>query len=163
MRIFEQHTWRWLKAILSVFALTMVSSSILCGYLLQALEKNIIETNSSIKSFVKMNTDSRLEELHHYTLAIEIGHANIEQKNYYEMPSTLSMATYQMSSTLKDFVATNSLASGIYVYYPRSKLVVGNLGCYTAESYYVLQAMPYRTGYDEWIESLEADHEGYFA
>ena len=101
-----------------------------------------METNTALTAYVQKSVDTRLEELHRYSTTIEITHANTLLKNLRELPGTLPAQAYQLSVTLRDFLVTNKLARGVYLYYPRTGLVVGNMGCFEAASYYALQGVP---------------------
>lgn len=87
----------------------------------------VVETNTALTAYVQKSVDTRLEELHRYSTTIEITHANTLLKNLRELPGTLPAQAYQLSVTLRDFLVTNKLARGVYLYYPRTGLVVGNM------------------------------------
>ena len=136
--------------------------SLLCLYVLHVLERTVVETNTALTAYVQKSVDTRLEELHRYSTTIEITHANTLLKNLRELPGTLPAQAYQLSVTLRDFLVTNKLARGVYLYYPRTGLVVGNMGCFEAASYYALQGVPQREGYDAWLAELTKSHDTRF-
>ncbi|MFQ7002865.1 MAG: hypothetical protein ACLRRT_03690 [Ruthenibacterium lactatiformans] len=140
----KKHTMRWLRSILAVVLSCLLLCSLLCLYVLHVLERTVVETNTALTAYVQKSVDTRLEELHRYSTTIEITHANTLLKNLRELPGTLPAQAYQLSVTLRDFLVTNKLARGVYLYYPRTGLVVGNMGCFEAASYYALQGVPQR-------------------
>ena len=137
----KKHTMRWLRSILAVVLSCLLLCSLLCLYVLHVLERTVVETNTALTAYVQKSVDTRLEELHRYSTTIEITHANTLLKNLRELPGTLPAQAYQLSVTLRDFLVTNKLARGVYLYYPRTGLVVGNMGCFEAASYYALQGV----------------------
>lgn len=153
---------RWLRSILAVVLSCLLLCSLLCLYVLHVLERTVVETNTALTAYVQKSVDTRLEELHRYSTTIEITHANTLLKNLRELPGTLPAQAYQLSVTLRDFLVTNKLARGVYLYYPRTGLVVGNMGCFEAASYYALQGVPQREGYDAWLAELTKSHDTRF-
>ena len=158
----KKHTMRWLRSILAVVLSCLLLCSLLCLYVLHVLERTVVETNTALTAYVQKSVDTRLEELHRYSTTIEITHANTLLKNLRELPGTLPAQAYQLSVTLRDFLVTNKLARGVYLYYPRTGLVVGNMGCFEAASYYALQGVPQREGYDAWLAELTKSHDTRF-
>lgn len=158
----RKHTMRWLRSILAVLIFCLTLCSLLCLYVLHVLERTVVQTNTALTAYVQKSVDTRLEELHRYSTTIEIMHANTLLKNLRELPETLPATAYQLSVTLRDFLVTNKLAQGIYLYYPRTGLVVGNMGCFEAESYYALQGVPQRNGYNAWLAALQRQHDTRF-
>ena len=158
----KKHTMRWLRSILAVVLSCLLLCSLLCLYVLHVLERTVVETNTALTAYVQKSVDTRLEELHRYSTTIEITHANTLLKNLRELPGTLPAQAYQLSVTLRDFLVTNKLARGVYLYYPRTGLVVGNMGCFEAASYYALQGVPQREGYYAWLAELTKSHDTRF-
>lgn len=158
----KKHTMRWLRSILAVVLSCLLLCSLLCLYVLHVLERTVVETNTALTAYVQKSVDTRLEELHRYSTTIEITHANTLLKNLRELPGTLPAQAYQLSVTLRDFLVTNKLARGVYLYYPRTGLVVGNMGCFEAASYYALQGVPQREGYEAWLAELTKSHDTRF-
>ena len=158
----KKHTMRWLRSILAVVLSCLLLCSLLCLYVLHVLERTVVETNTALTAYVQKSVDTRLEELHRYSTTIEITHANTLLKNLRELPGTLPAQAYQLSVTLRDFLVTNKRARGVYLYYPRTGLVVGNMGCFEAASYYALQGVPQREGYDAWLAELTKSHDTRF-
>ena len=78
-----------------------------------------------------------------------------------ELPGTLPAQAYQLSVTLRDFLVTNKLARGVYLYYPRTGLVVGNMGCFEALPLRPA-GVPQREGYDAWLAELTKSHDTRF-
>ena len=95
-------------------------------------------------------------------MTLEISQTNVLLKNMRTIPENLPRSVYNFSDSLKDFIVTHKLARAIYLYYPRTQMVVGNLGCYKAESYYVLEGIPVRNDYQVWIEQVMAEHDSTF-
>ena len=107
---------RWLRSILAVVLSCLLLCSLLCLYVLHVLERTVVETNTALTAYVQKSVDTRLEELHRYSTTIEITHANTLLKNLRELPGTLPAQAYQLSVTLRDFLVTNKLARGVYLY-----------------------------------------------
>ena len=156
------HAIRWFRSMLAVLLPCLLLCSLLFGYVLYVLEKIVMETNTALNAYVQKSVDNRLEDLYRYSASIEITNDNILLKNMQEAPDSLPAQAYQLSDSLRDFSVTNKLVQGAYIYYPRSNLVVGDMGCFKADSYYALQGMPERGGCEKWLAALTGtEHTGF--
>ncbi len=154
----KTHTMRWLRSILTIMVLSLLLSSLLGIYMLKVLERNVLSANADVISYVQRSIDSRLQQLYHYSNVVEITKENIYLKNIETPVSDVPTEAYQLSESMKNYLVTNPQARGVYIYYPRADLVVGNMGCFQPRSYYALQQVPDRTGEAQWQQMLLEQH-----
>lgn len=150
----EKLAMRWLRSILSIVVLSLLLSSLLGVYMLRVLEQNVLQANTDVISYVQRNIDSKLLQLYDYSNIVGITKDNIYLKNLDSPVEDVPQEAYSLSESMRNYIVTNPLAQGVYVYYPRADLVVGNMGCFSAMSYYALQEVPSRSGDEQWRDAL---------
>ncbi len=163
----KRHSFYGLRSILTVLFLCLSLCAAVCVFILSALEENVEQSNIYLNHYVQKSVDSRLEEIHRYTLTLDVNQANLFLKRQSELPQTLPDSVYQMENLMRDYVSFTALAEGMYLYYPASGFVVGNLGSHPANSYYRLLQLE-RGGASTadsaaWRAQLDEEQGGQFA
>ncbi len=152
----SNYTIRWFRSIVFLLFPCILLCVLVCAYMIYISKQNVLEINSTITSHVQKNMDSRLKELNRYALTIEISSSNTVLKNLHSHPDTMPKQAYKLADTLHDYLITNSFVSNIYIYYPKSDLVVGDNGCFASNLYYILQGYPDNSGYQNWLDTLKS-------
>lgn len=155
--------FKWFKSILLVVVAILLLCSILCGYMLVLLRNNTIQMSSNLTQYIQTNIDSRLFELYKYSSSLELHPANIYLKKLKTAPKTIPPKVYQLSDQMLNYNYSNKLIDSIFIYYPNLHKIVGNLGCYDADSYYALDNLLLLNGYEQWLDTLTMESDSDFA
>ena len=150
----EKHTMRWLRSILSVMIVSLLLSSLVGFYALKKLERSVLDSNADMISYAQRSIDSKLQQLYYYSSIIGITRDNIALKNLDHPVTETPSEAYALSENMKNYLISNPLVKGVFLYYPKADLIVGDLGCYSPASYYALMEFPDRSGYLNWMDSL---------
>ncbi len=146
-----------------VVAAILLLCSILCGYMLVLLRNNTIQMSGNLTQYIQTNIDSRLFELYKYSSSLELHPANIYLKKLKTAPKTIPAKVYQFSDQMLNYNYSNKLIDSIFIYYPNLHKIVGNLGCYDADSYYALDNLLLLNGYEQWLDTLTMESDSDFA
>lgn len=153
---------RWTRPILVVLCPCLLLFSFISMYILHQLQKSARESNNYLNSIVQNSVDKRLEEIYRYTLSLELNRANTELKTASSLPQEISPSVYRFQDLMKDFVISNTLVAGIYIYYPQIDFTVGNLGCFSGTSYRMLQMLSHGGSLDNWPSLLTQSTANFF-
>lgn len=145
---------KWFRTLLAVLIPSFIICTVLCIFLLNTFEKSIIENNTSLTRSSQNLLDERLRECVYLSdfLSITDGDSAFAFNRYSQ--KKVPSEAYDLCAQLRELTIANEGISGIFIYYPESDMIVGNMGCYPSSSYYVLQQFPNRDDYDKWISDL---------
>jgi AraC-like DNA-binding protein len=73
----------------------------------------------------------------------------------------ISREQYAFSELLSNYQLTNKLLDGIFIYYPRIDLIIGDLGCFSSYSYHALDNNLDVSGYEQWIKDITLSKTGF--
>lgn len=148
MKLPKTVSFKWTKSILLVVAIILLFCSVLCGYMIDLLRRNILQMSSDLTRYIQYSIDSRLMDVYKYSAALELNPTNRYLKKINTVPSPLSPEIYQFGDLMLNYKCSNKLIQRAFIYYPKLQLIVGDLGCYQTDSYYALDNTLKRSGYD---------------
>lgn len=161
-RIVDHQTFLWMRPILAVLFCCLLMFCCIGLFILNQLRQSVEESGEYLNRFVQSTVDKRLEEVYRYTLALELNGANTWLKTATVVPKQLPASVYRLHDSIRDFVTTTAVISGMYIYYPQLDFVVGNLGCYSADGYRTLQNIPAAADASQWTDTLASGNTAHF-
>lgn len=161
-KLLHRHLWRWMRPVLAVLCPCLLVFAGICFYIVHQLDDSFRQSSISLNSLIQGSADKRLEEIYRYTLTLELNNANAFLRGAQTVPQPLPSSVYRLHDVMQDYVTTNTIVEGIYIYYPDLEFTVGNLGCYRASSYRTLQNHPSPSGMDVWKQQLLKGNASFF-
>lgn len=153
-RFFDKQALRVMRPYAVIISLCLFLSASVGMYVLRQLERSVTASNESMNALVQSTVDRRLDELYRYSVTLELNNANIFLKTANSMPQPIPAPVYRMYDFIRDFVDSNALLQGLYIYYPALDFSVGNLGCFSGNAYRALQTIPQREADGAWTSRL---------
>ncbi|WP_428769971.1 helix-turn-helix domain-containing protein [Treponema sp. HNW] len=74
-----------------------------------------------------------------YVFGLDLHPVNICLKKFKHKIDVYSPDLYTLTNQLQDYKSINAVIDSIYIYYPKAALILGDLGCFPAQSYRFLQ------------------------
>ena len=146
---------KWLRSMLLILIPMLLMCTVLCAYVLNSYRESILQNNTVLAKSSQNIVDERFREFVHLANYLLISQDNSELIHLQEPPNPIPQLAYQFSDRINELVVGNDALSGAFIYYPNSDFVVGNLGCYSSHSYYVLHGFPWSQNYSSWMETLK--------
>ena len=141
-RFFDKQVLRVMRPYAVIISFCLLLCASVGMYVLRQLEHSVVTSNESMNALVQSAVDRRLDELYRYSVTLELNNTNISLKTRSSIPQPISAPVYRLYDSIRDFVDSNALAQGLYIYYPALDFSVGNLGCFSADAYRALQTIP---------------------
>ena len=160
--LFAPQTRRWTRPIIAILFPCLLFFLLSNLYILSQLQKSAKENNTYLNSIVQSSIDKRLEEIYRYTLSLELNSENTALKNAEVMPTSIPDSIYRFQDIMRDYVISNTLVAGIYIYYPQIDFVVGNLGCFKADSYRMLHRIYMDGSEKDWKNLITSQPRNFF-
>lgn len=157
MKLHKTVSFKWTRSILLVVALILLLCSILCGYMIELLRRNTLQMSSDLTRHIQSSIDSRLMDVYKYSSTLELYPTNRYLKKLKTTPPALPPEIYQFEDLMLNYKYSNKLIQRVFIYYPKLQLIVGDLGCYQAASYYALDNTLKRSGYDRWLMEITSE------
>jgi len=129
--------------------------------MLNILRQNMLETSSDLTQYLQQNTDARLQEVQKYSATLELNQINSHLKRINAPVSNITQDMYRFSDQMNSYKIANKIVSGVFIYYPDLQLIVGDLGCYYANSYYALHNQLATDGLDKWLSAIQQTANGF--
>lgn len=153
-RFFDKQALRVMRPYAVIISFCLLLCASVGMYVLRQLEHSVVTSNESMNALVQSAVDRRLDELYRYSVTLELNNTNISLKTRSSIPQPISAPVYRLYDSIRDFVDSNALAQGLYIYYPALDFSVGNLGCFSADAYRALQTIPQREPDGKWTSQL---------
>lgn len=131
-----------LKPVLLTLCPCLVIFSIISFYTLFQLQESTKQDERYWADLMQSTIDSRLDEINGYTVTLEMSRNNTALKQS-DFSASIPQEAYRLLDNIRNFVASNSIVDGMYIYYPDSGYVVGDLGCHSLSAYRSLQQLLY--------------------
>ena len=142
------------KTIMSVVLFVLLFCSLILAYLIQTLRSDMLDNYRAMSSFVEKSLDEQLQNIRRYSLFLELNTTSIEaakhEGNYEKTPDPL----YKLSLDLLNYQSITPIVDDIFIYYPKSDFVVGNIGCFPSSSFFALYQGLKKDPSQSWIEAI---------
>jgi AraC-like DNA-binding protein len=147
----------WLRSFLYVIAVIMIIFLICFTWIRQMIIQEITDQDKNFDGFIQRVIDSKFTELQRLSNEIEYNPTNLSLSETVNNADFTSLSTYRFTNQINNFMITNSFFEDIYIYYPATDFMVGNLGSYNSYSYYLLLNKLDNKGYDKWLETISTN------
>ncbi|WP_320130637.1 AraC family transcriptional regulator [uncultured Sphaerochaeta sp.] len=145
---------RTVMNIMTVVLLVLLFCSIILGYLMQTLRSDTFENYQSMSAFVKNSLDDQLQNIRRYSLFLELNTTSIDTAKHTQSYERVPDPIYKLSLDLLNYQSITPIVDDIYIYYPKSDLIVGNIGCFPSKSFFALYRNQHTDTYANWIEDI---------
>lgn len=130
----------------------------------RTVEENARQVNEDNAVFMQNSLDDVWQRVYQYSIQI-INHSTAKRLENAETPEEFTDKTsYELSAEFKKYIASNQMVEDLYLYYPDGDYVVGNLGVYSAHTYWAaLYGVSREYSDSTWKHKLFGNREmGYF-
>ena len=153
---------RWLAAFLTVILVMSAVFFVSSMLTLRAIERDADRSHEQNAGFMQNMLDESWQRVYDYSWQI-INAPSARQMEQEDLTELLPTA-YAFSRDFQNYIQSNKMVEDIYLYYPKSGMVVGNRGVYDKHVYWVtLYGIDKRISEECWnTELLENRTRGYF-
>lgn len=131
----------------------------LTTWMVKEFSGEIEELNHGLTSVLQTSIDIRLNDIDSFAAQLQMNAVNLKLSRSKELSEIDKDFIVQFSRQLYDYKLSNTFIKEIYVYYPHLNYVVGDLGYFGAEKYYLLKNELKLDGYEKWLETPAARRE----
>lgn len=139
---------------MSVVLFALLFCSLILAYLIQTLRSDMLDNYHAMSSYVENSLDEQLQNIRRYSLFLALNTTSIEaakhEGNYEKTPDSL----YKLSLDLLNYQSITPIVDDIFIYYPKSDFVVGNIGCFASSSFFALYQGLRKDPAQSWIEAI---------
>ena len=125
----------------------------LTTWMVKEFSGEIEELNHGLTSVLQTSIDIRLNDIDSFAAQLQMNAVNLKLSRSKELSEIDKDFIVQFSRQLYDYKLSNTFIKEIYVYYPHLNYVVGDLGYFGAEKYYLLKNELKLDGYEKWLET----------
>lgn len=146
----------WIRSFILVSVVMLGILVALTTWMVQEFSGEIEKMNHGLTSVLQTSIDTRLNDIDHFTAQLQMNAENLKLSRLKDIGGADQNSLIQFSRQLYDYKLSNTFIKEIYIYYPHIDYVVGDLGYFGAEQYYLLRNDLKRTGYEVWSERVKA-------
>ena len=156
MKLFKSKAqFIWVRSLLFIVCILLVVVTILTTWMINSFTKELSLLNYNLTSLVQKSVDSRLEEIRNISTQIELSTMNLSLSKLKEHDKLDSLSHFSFANQISNYKLANLYIEDIYIYYPTIDYVVGDLGSFRANHYYILKNDLNSVGIDAWKETLQ--------
>ncbi|WP_211227889.1 helix-turn-helix domain-containing protein [Spirochaeta cellobiosiphila] len=130
-------------------------------YNLHLLRNTLYSSMASMSQFMNHSMDNQLLEIQKIALTIELNEDNRKIKKNIGPDHIVSSDDYDLSQVLSTFTLTNKTIADLFIYYPSNQYVIGSLGVFPSQSFYMLNNQLDSTGYQDWLVNIDKTIDGF--
>ena len=153
---------QWVKSIMFTVVIVLLLCSILLGFVLLSLRQNLLESSQTVADYLQESLDSKILEILKYQKVLELDPTITSMKKLPSKASEILADYYDISVQLRSYTNVNAVLESVQIYFKNADLIVGDLGCYEASSYYKLDNWHSTTDFEQWTMNLEQGENGFF-
>lgn len=127
-----------IKSIMTVVLFVLLLCSVVFGYLMLTLKSDSLENYRTMSIFVQKALDAQLQNIRRYSLFLELNATSGDAARMERRQGTVPDAFYRLSLDMLNYQSITPIVDDVFIHYPKSDLIIGNIGCYTADSYVAL-------------------------
>lgn len=163
-RMIRSH-YLWMRSYVFVTVIMIAILVALITWMSDEFTKEIERMNHGLTSVLQTSIDTRLNDIEHFTAQLQMNPVNLKMSRVQKGDEIDKASLIRFSRRLYDYKLSNAFIKEIYIYYPHLGLVAGDLGCFSAEQYYLLKNNLSRSGYGEWLDGIKSSNKTnwYFA
>jgi AraC-like DNA-binding protein len=145
---------RTVKTIMSVVMFVLLFCSLILAYLIQTLRSDTFDNYQAMSTFVENSMDAQLQNIRRYSLFLELNTTSNDAArhtgSYDQVPDSL----YKLSLDLMNYQSITSIVDDVFIYYPKSDFVIGNIGCFPSSSFFALYQGLKIDPTQAWIDAI---------
>ena len=142
----------WVRSFIIVSVVMIGMLVALTTWMVKEFSGEIEELNHGLTSVLQTSIDIRSNDIDSFAAQLQMNAVNLKLSRSKELSEIDKDFLIQFSRQLYDYKLSNTFIKEIYVYYPHLNYVVGDLGNFGAEKYYLLKNDLKLDGYEEWLE-----------
>ncbi|MDY0287872.1 MAG: helix-turn-helix domain-containing protein [Sphaerochaeta sp.] len=152
---------QWVKSIMFTVVIVLLLCSILLGFVLLSLRQNLLASSQTVADYLQESIDSKVLEILKYRRVLELDPTITSMKKLSSKVSEVPTEYYDISVQLRNYTNVNSILESVQIYFRKADLIVGDLGCFEAPSYYKLDNWNSSTDFEKWSETLKQGENGF--
>jgi len=141
--------------------IVLLLCSILLGFVLLSLRQNLLESSQTVADYIQESLDSKILEILKYRRVLELDPTITSMKKLSSKVSEIPSEYYDISVQLRNYTNVNAILESVQIYFKKADLIVGDLGCFKASSYYKLDNWNSTTDFDQWSANFEQGENGF--
>lgn len=152
---------QWVKSIMFTVVIVLLLCSILLGFVLLSLRQNLLESSQTVADYLQESLDSKILEILKYRRVLELDSTITSMKRLSSKVSGIPPECYDLSVQLRNYTNVNAILESVQIYFKNADLIVGDLGCFEASSYYKLDNWHSAESFGQWSAKLEQSENGF--
>ena len=130
---------QWIRSLLFVAALVLFLCSTVSVFILISLKKTLLANTVNTAEFTKNTIDANLLEMQKDVFGLDLHPVTVHIKKINARVDSYTSEYYARADQLQNYKNIHAVIAGIYVHFPNAGIIIGNLGCFSSESYYNLE------------------------
>lgn len=152
---------QWVKSIMFTVVIVLLLCSILLGFVLLSLRQNLLESSQTVADYLQESLDSKILEILKYRRVLELDPTITSLKKISSKVSEIPTDYYDLSVQLRNYTSVNGILESVQIYFKKPDLIIGDLGCFEASSYYKLDNWHGNRGFGQWVANLDTSENGF--
>lgn len=159
----------WIISFFAIIAIIIFSMLLVILWTVDAVSNEITELSVETSKSFQKTIDGKFDTLESVAIETFYYQTNIVLAKMAKKEDFYCDRVFQFQQRLYSYALSKEFVDFIYIYYPRSGYIVGDLGIFPAYSYYLLMnsSLGYgmsAEGYDEWISIItDTNNLGFFS
>lgn len=152
----------WIRSFIIVSVIMIGFLVALTTWMVREFSREIESMNHGLTSVLQTSIDIRLNDIDNFAAQLQMNAVNLKLSRSKDIGEVDKDSLIQFSRQLYNYKISNTFIKEIYVYYPRLSYVVGDLGDFGAERYYLLKNDLKPEGYEAWLMTARGQNrDGY--
>lgn len=152
---------QWVKSIMFIVVIVLLLCSVLLGFVLSSLRKNLFESSQSVADYLQESLDSKIFEIKKYQRVLELNPTITSIKKISSQIKEIPTEYYDLSFQLRNYTNINSILESVQIYFKKADLIIGEIGCFEASNYYKLDNWFDTIEFEEWSTDFNQDANGF--
>lgn len=153
-RIIRSH-YLWMRSYVIVSVVMIGILVALTTWMVNEFAEEVLELNHGLTFVLQTSIDTRLGDIDTFTAQLQMDPVNLKMSRIKKLDEIDKTALIRFSRQLHDYKLSNAFIKEIYIYYPHLDFVVGDLGYFGSEQYYLLKNDLSHNGYREWLGEVK--------
>lgn len=128
-----------IRSIMTVVLSALILVSLILSFIINTHKNDTFENYHTMSTIVRNSLDAQLQNIRRYSLYLEINNSSIDAAKQFKVTNPIPDSYYQLSLDLLNYQSITPIVDDLFIYYPKSGFVIGDMGCYPMDSYIALK------------------------
>lgn len=152
----------WIRTFTIILTLLSGLLIIFTNWMVASFSNEIIKLNHNLTSNIQSGMDIRLNDIDLFTAQLQMNSTNLFLSKAADIGEVDDQKLFQLSRQLNDYKMSNNFIQSFYIYYPNIDYVVGDLGYFPSQMYFLLSNQLSYLGYEAWLETINTNRSSGF-